>query len=345
MPPRPIDKGIAGPGLLAHVLTSKYADHCPLNRLQGQLRRHRLEVSVSSLCDWVARMADLLAPIHDGLKAALLASSLIQSDDTPVPYQLSELKKKTATGYLWTYLHEPSGIVLYDFTTSRSRAGPTRFLQGFSGTLQTDGYSGYHEAVARADLVHAGCWAHARRKFYDARIDDHRRCSRMLKLIQDLFAIERKAKDLPAAEHLALRRAESAPLMSEIRACADAWSLEVLPRGSVGKAVGYLIHQWQPLTRFLEDPAIPLDNNASERAMRHVVIGRRNWTFAGSAAGGHRAATIYSVVVTCRLIGLDPFVYLRDVIDRLPRGEDPGKLLPAAWKAAQLALTSTDADH
>ncbi len=355
MPPRPIDKGIAGPGLLAHVLTSKYADHCPLNRLQGQLRRHRLEVSVSSLCDWVARMSDLLTPIYDGLKASLLAGDLIQADETPVPYQLDTLKKKTATGYLWTYLCESpypcdspglrdsSRMVLYDFTTSRSRAGPSQFLEGFSGRLITDGYGGYHEAVERAHLTHAGCWAHARRKFYDARMDDRRRCGQMLKLIQALFAIERKAKDLPATERLTLRQAESAPLLHEICVCADAWSQEVLPRGSVGQAVNYLRNQWRPLTRFVDDATIPLDNNASERAMRHVVIGRKNWTFAGSAAGGHRAAKIFSIAVTCRSIGLDPFAYLRDVIDRLPRGEDPALLLPSAWKATQLISPSNNA--
>ena len=357
MPPRPIDKGIAGPGLLAHLLTSKYCDHIPLNRLQGMLRRHRVEISVASLCDWVGRMADLLRPIYDGLRAELLSGRLIQSDDTPVPYQLDTLKTRTATGYLWTYLCESSKLVLYDFTTSHSRAGPSSLLSGFEGTLLTDGHASYNEVVQRNDLIHAGCWAHARRKFYDARHDDRRRCGPMLKLIQELFAVERKAKamreqsaqaakhsgpqdDPPIsfgdAEHLELRRTESAPLVAEIRSRADAWSVEVLPRSAVGQAVGYMLNQWHPLTRFLEDPTLPLHNNASERSMRHVVIGRRNWTFAGSEAGGHRAATIYSIVVTCRANGLDPFAYLRDVIDRLPRGDDPATLLPAAWKTTQL---------
>ncbi|MFH1417339.1 MAG: IS66 family transposase [Planctomycetota bacterium] len=347
MPPRPIDKGIAGPGLLAHLLTSKYSDHIPLNRLQGMLRRHRVEIGVASLCDWVGRMADLLRPIYDGLKTELLAGRLIQSDDTPVPYQLDTLKARTATGYLWTYLCESSKLVLYDFTPSHSRAGPSSFMSGFEGTLLTDGHASYNEVVQCGNLIHAGCWAHARRKFYDARLDDRRRCGQMLKLIQELFAVERRAKEAREApdspfgdaDHLALRRAASAPLVAEIRSCADAWSLEVLPRSAVGKAVGYLLNQWHPLTRFLDDPTLPLHNNASERAMRHVVIGRRNWTFAGSADGGHRAAIIYSIVVTCRLHGLDPFAYLRDVIDRLPRGEDPAILLPAAWKADQLAPT------
>ena len=344
MPPRPIDKGIAGPGLLAHLLTSKYADHIPLNRLQGVLRRHRIDISVASLCDWVGRMAELLRPIYEGLKAELLAGRLIQSDDTPVPFQLDTLKKQTATGYLWTYLCESSLVVLYDFTASHSRAGPSSFLSGFEGTLLTDGHASYNEVVQRGNLIHAGCWAHARRKFYDARHDDRRRCGPMLKLIQELFAVERRAKEsreapessFGDAEHLELRHTESAPLVEEIRSCADAWSAEVLPRSAVGQAVGYMLNQWHPLTRFLDDPTLPLDNNASERAMRHVVIGRKNWTFAGSEAGGHRAAIIYSIVVTCRLHGLDPFTYLRDVIDRLPRGDVPATLLPAVWKTRQL---------
>ena len=345
MPPRPIDKGIAGPGMLAHLLTSKFADHIPLNRFRKILRRSGVEIAESTLCDWVARMADLLTPICDDLRAQLLRGRLIQSDDTTVPYLLKSLKKQTATGYLWTYLCESSKLVLYDFTTSRGRAGPSTFLAGFVGdTLQSDGYAGYDEIVQRAELIRAGCWAHARRKYFDARRDDRARCGRMLKLIQALFVIEQKAKALRAdpeaqfgdIEHLALRQEASVPLIDKIKECTEDWSLEVLPRGSVGKAVTYMRNQWKPLTRFLEDPQLQLDNNASERAMRHVVLGRRNWTFAGSAEGGHRAAKIYSIVATCQQQGLDPFAYLRDIIDRLPRGNDPATLTPAAWKNEQL---------
>ena len=195
MPPRPIDKGIAGPGLLAHVLTSKYADHIPLNRLQGMLRRHNVEVSMATMCDWVGRMADLLMPIYEGLKKQLLAGSLIQADETTVPYLLKSDRKQAATGYLWTYLCESQRLVLYDFTTTRSATGPSGFLPGFSGTLLTDGYSGYEEIVKSEGLIRAGCWAHARRKYYDARLNDRRRCGQMLKLIQDLFKVERKATE------------------------------------------------------------------------------------------------------------------------------------------------------
>lgn len=355
MPPRPIDKGVAGPGLLAHLLTSKFADHIPLNRFRKILRRSGIELAESTLCDWVARMADLLTPIYDRLRADLLRGRLIQSDDTSVPYLMKSLKKQAATGYLWTYLCASSKLVLYDFTESRGRAGPSCFLAGFEhGTLQSDGYAGYNEVVERGGLTRAGCWAHARRKYYDARRDDRPRCNRMLKLIQDLFAIERRAKELREdadergdgngrfgdVEHLSLRHEESAPLIEQIRACTEAWSVEVLPRSAVGEAVTYMRNQWAPLTRFLEDPQLALDNNAAERAMRHVVLGRKNWTFAGSAEGGHRAARIYSLVATCQQHGLDPFAYLRDVIDRLPRGDDPATLTPAAWKTEQLDRTA-----
>jgi len=347
MPPRPIDKGIPGPGLLAHVLTSKYADHAPLNRLQGMLRRHGVDISVSTMCDWVGRMADLLRPVYDGLQSQLLAGRQIQSDATEVPYLLRSEKKKVAKGYLWTYLCESSRLVLYDFTTSQGRAGPSRFLQGFSGTLLTDGHASYNEIVAGASLIRAGCWSHARRKYYDARFDDRKRCGLMLKLVQELFAVERRAKDTRAqsadsseifgdAEHLALRQAESAPLVQSIRDCVDEWSLAVLPRSSVGKAVTYMRNQWKTLLVFLNDPTLPIHNNRSELSMRHPVVGRNNWTFAGSEAGGHRAAVIYSLVGTCKANGLDPFAYLKDVIDRIPRGEDPNRLHPAAWKAEQL---------
>ena len=364
MPPRPIDKGIAGPGLLAHVLTSKYADHIPLNRLQGMLRRHSVEVSMATMCDWVGRMADLLMPIYEGLKKQLLAGSLIQTDETTVPYLLKSDRKQAATGYLWTYLCESQRLVLYDFTTTRSATGPSRFLPGFSGTLLTDGYSGYEEIVKSEGLIRAGCWAHARRKYYEARLDDRGRCGQMLKLIQDLFKVERKAteaiekstdpgvdqgasgttapvKHFGADEHLALRKAESKPLIDKIRTCAEAWSLEVLPKSSVGKAVSYMLNQWKPLNAFLEDSSLPLDNNASERAMRHVVIGRKNWMFAGSESGGHRAAIIYSVVATCKQNELDPFAYLRYAIERLAQGDDPATLLPGAMKAEQMAASKS----
>lgn len=352
MPPRPIDKGIAGPGMLAHLLTSKFADHIPLHRFRKIMLRSGIELAESTLCDWVARMSDLLRPIYNELRRQLLCGRLIQSDDTEVPYLLKSLKKQTATGYLWTYLNTASKIVLYDFTTTHERAGPTTFLTGFvGGTLQTDGYTGYDEIEKQAGLVRAGCWAHARRKYYDARRDDRRRCGQMVDLIQALFVIEQHAKAMKAdpavsfgdAEHLALRREKSQPLLDRIRACTEDWSIEVLPRSAVGKAVTYMRNQWEPLTRFMEDPELQLDNNASERAMRHVVLGRRNWTFAGSVAGGHRAATIYSLVATCHQHGLDPFAYLRDVIDRLPRGHDPAALTPATWKAEQLDHAETTA--
>ncbi len=358
MPPRPIDKGLPGPGapvpgapvpgLLAHVLTSKYADHAPLNRLQGMLRRHGVDIGVSTMCDWVGRMADLLMPIYTGLKSQLLGGPQIQSDATEVPYLLKSEKKQTAKGYLWTYLCESSRLVLYDFTTSQSRAGPSRFLQGFSGTLLTDGHASYNEIVETASLIRAGCWSHARRKYYDARADDRKRCGLMLKLIQDLFAIERKAQEAREksasaseifgdAEHLALRQSESARLIQSVRDCVDEWSLTVLPRSSVGKAVTYMRNQWETLVVFLNDPTLALHNNRSELAMRHAIVGRNNWTFAGSVAGGHRAAVIYSLVGTCKANGLDPFAYFKDVIDRLPRGENPNRLLPATWKAEQLS--------
>ncbi len=350
MPPRPIDKGLPGPGLLAHVLTSKYADHTPLNRLQGMLRRHGVDISVSTMCDWVGRMADLLMPVYTGLKSQLLAGRQIQSDATGVPYLQGSEKGQTANGYLWTYLCESTRLVLYDFTTSQGRTGPSRFLQGFSGTLLTDGHASYNEIVETASLIRAGCWSHARRKYYDARFDDRKRCGLMLKLVQDLFAIERRAKETRAqsagssevfgdAEHVALRQAESAPLVRRVRDCVDEWSLAVLPRSSVGKAVTYMRNQWKTLLVFLDDPTLPIHNNRSELSMRHAIVGRNNWTFAGSVAGGHRAAVIYSHVGTCKANGLDPFAYFRDVIDRLPRGEDPTRLHPATWKAEQLETT------
>jgi len=334
LPARPIEKGRPGPGLLAYVLTSKYGDHLPLNRLTTIFARQGLEISRSTMCDWVRDAAGLLDPIVQAVREEVLASYKINTDDTPVPV-LVEGRHQTRKGYLWVYI-APGGNVVFDYTPSRSRDGPVAFLRGYEGYLQADAYSGYDIIFEDSRVIEVGCWAHTRRRFYDARSTDDARCHEMLALIQQFYKIERRAKknqlDLDAWHRL--RQEESKPIIERIKERLNAWSIEVLPKSPVGKAVGYALRQWEALTRFLDDARLDPDNNLAERTLRMVAIGRKNWMFAGSDSGGERAATIYSLIAGCKLCGIDPFAYLRDVLERVsthPRSRI-AELTPAGWR-------------
>lgn len=334
LPARPIEKGRPGPGLLAHVLTSKYGDHLPLNRLETIFARHGLEISRSTMCDWVRDAAGLLDPIVRAIRDEVLASYKINTDDTPVPV-LAKDRNQTRNGYLWVYI-APGGNVVFDYTPSRSRDGPVAFLRGYEGYLQADAYSGYDTIFEDSRVIEVGCWAHTRRRFYEARSTDNARCHEMLALIQQFYEIERRAKTdgLDPEAWNRLRQEGSKPIIDGIKERLDAWSIELLPKSPVGKAVGYALRQWEALTRFLDDSRLDPDNNLAERTLRMVAIGRKNWMFAGSDTGGERAATIYSLIAGCKLRGIDPFAYLRDVLERVsthPRSRI-AELTPAGWQ-------------
>jgi transposase len=345
LPPLPIPKGIPGPGLLAQVLTSKYADHAPLNRQLGIFRRHDVHIAVSTMCDWVRDMADLLSPIVIEMKRQILQSHRINTDDTPVLVQ-NLAGEACGKGYLWVYIGD-GAQVLFEFTTTHSRAGPLGILGHCAGYVQADAHSSYNALFepqqdgGASPRIEVGCWAHTRRKFYDARLDDRRRCTEMLALIRRLYDVEREAKDaeLKPDARLALRREKSGSILEEIRSRLEPWSIELLPKSPVAQAVHYARAQWTALTRFLEDGRLPLDNNIAERTLRLAAVGRKNYMFFGSDAGGHRAAVIYSLVASCKLISLDPFAYLRDVISIAsdPAFDRFADLTPAAWKAARPA--------
>lgn len=317
LPPRPIPRGIPGAGLLAQVLTGKFCDHLPLNRQQQIFRRHGVDLADSTLCDWVRDMADLLSPIVVEMKRQMLQSCVVNSDDTPVLVQ-DRAERPCGKGYLWVYIGD-ARLVVFDFTETRSRAGPLNMLGDYQGYVQADAYSGYNvlfEPSADGTRLRSevGCWAHARHKFYDSRLDDRLRCGEMLALIGRLYDVEREAKELDADARRAMRQERSRPLLETIRERLERWSVELLPRSPVGQAVGYARAQWQALNCYLDDGRLPIDNNISERALRMAAVGRKNWLFFGSDAGGHRAAVIYSLVATCKLAGIDPFAYLRDAI-------------------------------
>lgn len=342
LPAQPIDKGLAGPGLLAHVLTSKYSDHLPLHRLEGIFARHGVELSRSTLCDWVAAGARLLSPVVGAMKQRVLSSPKIHTDDTPVPV-LDPTREVRRTGRLWVYLGGESEEVVFDYTPDRSRDGPTRFLAGYKGYLQADAYAGYDSLYAGGEVIEVGCWAHARRKFFDAMKTDSRRCQVALGFIRRLYEVEKRGRDLTAPERQALRQQESAPVLSALRFWLDEQTLLVPPRSLLAEAINYARAQWTALNRYVEDGRLEIDNNAAERALRRVAIGRKNWLFAGSDAGGRSAAIIYSLIASCARLKIDPYEYLRDVLTRLPaRVSSAADLTPQAWQAARAAQASSE---
>jgi transposase len=342
LPAAPIDKGRPGPGLLAQVITAKYADHVPLNRQVDIFGRHGVTLARQTLCDWVATAADLLTPVYEDLKTVVLGSAVIHTDDTIVPVQDRE-RSQTRDGRLWVYVGDghPAEIV-YDYTADRSRAGPVAFLGDFRGYLQADAYAGYDAIYATGHVLEVGCWAHARRYFWDAKASDPSRALPALGFIQQLYAVEREAKGRDPAERLALRIERALPVLARVRRWLDEQADVVLPKSPIGEAVGYTRAQWTALTRYCEDGRLAIDNNAAERALRMVVTGRKNWLFCGSDAGGERAAILYSVVATCKAHGIDPWAYLCDVLERIPTHPNRlrAELLPRQWKAAH---TSTPA--
>jgi hypothetical protein len=334
-----IDKGIPGEGLLAHIITSKYCDHAPLNRLEGILKRHGVDINVSTMCDWVAKCADLLEPLVKRMHKKILQSPKINTDDTRIPVKSKKRKGSTYNGYLWTYIDD-KGNVVFDFTPTRSREGPMKFLGNYSGFVQADAYSGYDEFFRKGKAMEVGCNAHARRKFEYAMDSDPVRAARMMVLWGKLYEIESRAKKekYNSAQLLKARQKEAKPILEEMKSVLDEYKKQVLPKSPMGKAITYALNQWEALIRYIDDPLLEIDNNISERTLRMVVIGRKNYMFAGSEAGAERAAIIYSLVASCKLKGHDPFAYFNDVLRRVSihPADKIDELLPSNWKKPNL---------
>jgi hypothetical protein len=322
------------------VVTSKYADHLPLARQEGMLARHGVSIARSTMCDWIRDVAELLSPIVAEMKRQILKGDLIQTDDTPIRVRTG--MKKTQRGYIWCYLSPETGEVVYDFTTSRARDGPERFLAGYEGYLQADAYSGYDRIVAREGVTEVGCWAHARRKFYESLETAPEEASAVMAGIRRLYGLEKKARDhgLDATGLVELRRFRSVPILDAIREYIEAERERALPQSPLGKAITYALNQWGALTRYVESGHLPIDNNAAERALRKIAVGRKNWLFAGSPAGGERAATLYSLVESCRMRRIDPFAYLRDVLHRISTHPVSriAELTPRGWAEEARAI-------
>lgn len=336
-PPQPIEKGLAGPSLLAFVAASKLADHLPLNRQEDILTRHGIHIARSTQCDWMAFCAELARPLYELIVRRTLESKVLGTDDTTVPVLDRELDR-TRTGYFWAhYGDDAHPLVCYDFTTSHSRDGPKRFLQHFQGYLQSDAYSGYIEIARQSNglIEHVGCWAHTRRYYDRARDRGPKKVvHEALAYIQRLYNIDSEAESLTTEQRLAVRQEKSVLVLDEFRNWLEERKMSILPSSPLGEAISYTLNHWESLIVFTRDADLPLDNNRTEHAVRQQVLGRNNWLFVGSEKGGRTAAILYSLVGSCKRLRIDPFAYLRDVFRRLPtmsREEELEELLPDRW--------------
>jgi transposase len=343
-PPQPIEKGLAGPGLLAHVITSKYCDHLPLNRQEAILARHGVELSRKTLSGWMLQCAHVLEPVVAAMKEALLQSHVLHTDDTPVQVQVKGKKRKTHRSFLWVYAGDIAHpYTVYDFTWTRNREGPEAFLryskedECYRGYLQADAYPGYNRLYATRPILEVGCWAHARRKFYDARVSAPASAHEALRRIKEIYKIEAQAKDDGDDAHAlkTRRQCHVKPLLEDFHDWLQARYAESLPKSPFGQACAYSLRLWTALTRYLNDGRLAIDNNAAERAIRPLTIGRKNWLFAGSKRGGAAAATLYSLIQSAKRHQLDPYAYLRDLLTRIPThpNRQIHQLLPDHWKA------------
>jgi transposase len=342
-PSHPIARGRAGPSLLAHILFSKYGLHLPLNRQSAVYAREGIELDVSTLADWVGAASATLMPLVEAIRAHVFAAERIHADDTTVPVLA---KGKTRTGRLWTYVrddrpfggHDPPAAVFF-YSPDRGAKHPEQHLAGYAGLMQADAYAGFNRLYGAGrrpgPIIEAACWAHARRKFFDlARLDKAPIAIAAVERIDALFAIEREINGLTPQERLRVRDERSRPPVVALEAWLREQRAKVSGQSNIGKAIAYSLTRWVALTRFLDDGRLCMSNNAAEREIRPVAMGRKNWTFAGSDAGGRRAAAIYTLIQTARLNDVDPHAWLADVLARLQ--DHPVKrldeLLPWNWK-------------
>jgi transposase len=323
-PSRPIERGLAGPGLLAHVLVSKYADHLPLYRQAEIYAREGVELERSTLADWVGATSELLKPLHEALRRYAMSGHKLHADDTPVPV-LAPGAGKTKLGRLWTYVRDdrPAGdvaapAVWFAYSPDRRGEHPHRHLATFHGTLQADGYAGFNRLYDSGRIREAACWAHVRRKFFDLH-QAHASpiATEAIERIGQLYGIENEIRGRSPDERQHVREIRSRPLLTSLHEWFKAALTKLSRKSDVAAAISYALGRWPALLLYWDDGFIEIDNNAAERALRAVALGRKNYLFAGSDSGGKRAAAIYSLIGSAKLNGLAPEAYLRNVLARI----------------------------
>lgn len=322
-PSRPIQRGLPGPGLLAHVLVSKYCDHLPLYRQSEIFARQGVEIERSTLAGWVGAASDLLSPLVMALRRHAMTGMKLHADDTPIPV-LAPGNGKTRTGRLWTYVRDdrPAGdetppAVWFAYSEDRRGEHPRQHLTSFRGALQADAYAGFHHLYS-GDIYEVACWAHARRKFHEIHaIHASPTTTEALARIAALYAIEEEIRGKPADLRLSIRQTRARPLIDDLHSWMEKSLHSLSPKSETAGAIRYALSRWRALTRYIDDGRLEIDNSAAERALRAVALGRKNYLFAGSDAGGDRAAAFYSLIGAAKLNGIDPELYLRTVLARI----------------------------
>ena len=336
-PETAIDKGLAGPGLLAYIVTSKYSDYLPLYRLEDIFARQGFEISRATQSVWCGDVAALVEPLYRLMADRVRASHVVATDDTIMPMQS---KDKVANARMWVYVgDEAQPYNVFDFTMDRGRDGPKRFLKDYGQVLLADGYAGYNGVVVGNAITRAGCWAHMKRRIIDAEKSAPEIAREAVERVRALYAVERQGKDASIAERLKLRREQSAPLLTELYDRLLAWKQQLLPKHPMAEAINYALGQWNELNVFSTDGAVPIDNNVSEREMKRVVLNRKNSLFVGNARGGRTAAILASLTSTCRRHDIDPQLYLTQLLTNLPTlpiSQLP-QWLPDQWKTNHTA--------
>ena len=336
-PATAIDKGLAGPGLLAYIVTSKFAEYAPLYRLEDIFARQGFEISRATQSVWCGDVADFVEPLYELMADKVRGSHVVATDDTIMP-MLS--KEKCANARMWVYVGDDAHPYnVFDFTLNRGRDGPKYFLKDYNQVLLADGYGGYNGVVAGNGIVRAGCWAHLRRKIIDAEKTAPEIAREAIDMVRALYAVEKQAKDISTEARLCLRQEQSAPVLTTLREKLLAWKEQLLPKHPMAEAINYALSQWQELNVFCSDGAVPIDNNVSEREMKRMILNRKNSLFVGNQRGGRTAAILASLTSTCRRHDIDPQLYLTQLLVNMPTtpiAELPA-WLPDQWKLTQSA--------
>jgi transposase len=353
-PDKVIDKGLAAAGLLSWIAVSKFGDHQPLYRQENILERHGVNIPRSTQCAWMGQVAELLEPLWKRMAAQVKESTKIHTDDTPIDV-LDPGRGKTRTARFWVYVGDGTHpVTVFDYTPSRKRIGPQEFLKGFKGYLQADAYGGYDQIYAGPDVTEVACWAHTRRKFFEAQ-EANPRALEMVLLIAELYAVEARVRPqiaaalvLPAGEReaaveraystrLQMRQTLTVPIMERIETWLEEREHDTLPKSPLGLAMQYARNQWKALNQFTKDGALEIDNNIAENALRPIALGRKNYLFMGSDEGGRRAAILYTLIRTCERHGVNAWAYLKDVLERISThpASEIDALLPQNWTPAK----------
>ena len=319
LPSRALPKSNAGEGLLAHLIISKYVDHLPFYRQVQMLKRQDVQIAESTINGWFNASVQLLEPLYEVLKTKVLHTDYLMADETPIPVQTKDKPGATHKGFHWVYYNPLTRKILFDYQKSRGREGPDVPLKDYSGYLQTDGYSAYNNLSNKSKIKQLACWAHARRYFKKALDNDNERSEYALKLIKELYAIERQAKEqnFEAEQIRSLRQQKSKPLLDEMYTWLKKQLIEVLPQSAIGKAIAYTLKLWPRLIIYIEDGRLNIDNNLTENSIRPVALGRKNYMFAGSHDAAQRAAMMYSFLATCKINDVEPFSWLKETLTKI----------------------------